>query len=248
VGRVEIAQGLPSPRSVARRWFRLFIRTLRRSLRDEISNAAAGVTFYTLLAFFPVVGALVSLYGLFADISMATKHLDYLSGVLPEGVLRFVGDEMVRAATTHPAIESGFARPRAVDHGANAGVQALVNGLNLAYQQKETRGFPLQCALARHNWAFTLILAFGILFWPAVRGRRRQCPRWPCYGQAPLRPFPASIVMAHGARAPAVVLPGSPVAGTLCLVRWLLPSCGQLRPMTAPVARRHGRIHDVALA
>src|SRR5437762_836721 len=83
LARMELAPPLSSPRLRVRRWLRLFIRALRQSLRDEISTPAAGVTFYALLAFFPFVGAFVSLYGLFSDITLATKHLDYLSGFLP---------------------------------------------------------------------------------------------------------------------------------------------------------------------
>ena len=37
----------------------------------------------------------MSLYGLFADIKTAREHLAYLGGFLPDGVLTFVGDEMV---------------------------------------------------------------------------------------------------------------------------------------------------------
>ena len=229
MGRMEIAQGLPSPRSVARRWFRLFIRTLRKSLRDEISNAAAGVTFYTLLAFFPVVGALVSLYGLFADISMATKHLYYLSGVLPEGVLQFVGDEMVRAAPPHPSqLSLAFALGLLLSiTGANAGVQALINGLNLAYQQKETRGFLRYNA---RSLAITLglllilILAFAILITaPTVPGPfGANVLRWPLLWTGAVAALAGLYRYGpnRGTRIRRRVLPGSLVASTL----WLLVS------------------------
>jgi membrane protein len=37
---------------------------------------AAGVTFYSLLAIFPAIAALVAVYGFFADLSSIAAHAD----------------------------------------------------------------------------------------------------------------------------------------------------------------------------
>jgi membrane protein len=50
---------------------------------DRILLVAAGVTFYAILALFPGIGAIVSVYGLFADPSRIVTHLDTLSGFAP---------------------------------------------------------------------------------------------------------------------------------------------------------------------
>ena len=115
---------------------------MARFIRDDIPTSAAATTFYLLLAFFPAVGAFVSLYGLFADIATAREHLSYLQGFLPMDVLRFVGDEMVRVTTAHPAkLSGGFLLGLLISIWfANSGVSSLMVGLNLAYEQKETRG------------------------------------------------------------------------------------------------------------
>jgi len=55
---------------------------------------AAGVTFYSLLAIFPAIAALVAIYGLFADPSQITAHVDGLSGVLPGGALDVIRNQM----------------------------------------------------------------------------------------------------------------------------------------------------------
>jgi membrane protein len=89
----------------------MFSRSGARFVRDDIPTAAAAATFYILLAFFPAVGAFVPLYGLFADVPTAREHLSYLQGFLPVDVLRFVGDEMLRVTTTHPAKLLGTAGP-----------------------------------------------------------------------------------------------------------------------------------------
>ncbi|HXJ02672.1 MAG TPA: YhjD/YihY/BrkB family envelope integrity protein, partial [Micropepsaceae bacterium] len=112
-------------------------------MADDIPTVAAGATFYVLLAFFPALAAFVSLYGLFADIHTAREHLSYLRGFLPRDVLNFVGDEMIRVTTTHPSKLSGaFIFSLAISlWSANAGVSSLIAGLNVAYEQKETRSF-----------------------------------------------------------------------------------------------------------
>src|SRR3954468_22640975 len=48
--------------------------------KDRILAVAAGVTFYSLLAIFPAIAALVSLYGLIADPVEISAHLQALSG------------------------------------------------------------------------------------------------------------------------------------------------------------------------
>lgn len=54
---------------------------------DRILLVAAVVTFYAILALFPGIGAIVSIYGLFADPSRIVTHLDTLSGFAPSGAV-----------------------------------------------------------------------------------------------------------------------------------------------------------------
>lgn len=44
----------------------------------------AGVAFYFLLAIFPLLAALVSMYGLFTDQATLIQHMVLLVGVIPE--------------------------------------------------------------------------------------------------------------------------------------------------------------------
>ena len=65
----------------AGRWKDLFLRVYNGISEDRIFANAAGVTFYSLLALFPGIAALVSIYGLFADPSTIVSHLDTISGL-----------------------------------------------------------------------------------------------------------------------------------------------------------------------
>ena len=67
----------------AKGWKDILWRTYEEINKDRILAVAAGVTFYALLALFPAIAALVSIYGLFADPATIQDHLNSLSGVLP---------------------------------------------------------------------------------------------------------------------------------------------------------------------
>ncbi|MGO7808121.1 YhjD/YihY/BrkB family envelope integrity protein, partial [Rhizobium ruizarguesonis] len=55
---------------------------------------AAGVTFYLLLALFPAMAALVSLYGLVADPATISEHLRELAGLMPLGAFDLLANQI----------------------------------------------------------------------------------------------------------------------------------------------------------
>jgi membrane protein len=123
-------------------WKTILVGTGSEFVRDEISTVAAGVTYSMLLAFFPAVTAFVSLYGLFADVHTVRQQLFFLRGILPPGVLRLVGNDMIRVTTTHSS-QLGIAFVVSVLislWSANWGASALMRALGIAYSRKETRG------------------------------------------------------------------------------------------------------------
>ena len=56
-------------------WKDIALRVYEGIQNDRILLVAAGVTFYGLLALFPAIAALVSLYGLFTDATTINEHL-----------------------------------------------------------------------------------------------------------------------------------------------------------------------------
>jgi len=52
---------------------------------NRVLSTAGSVALFTLLAVFPDIAAVVSLYGLFADASTTSTHLVLLSGMLSAG-------------------------------------------------------------------------------------------------------------------------------------------------------------------
>lgn len=79
-----------------RGWKDIAYRIYNGIFEDRIIAISAGVTFFVILALFPGIAGLISLYGLFADSSSIGQHLDKLSGVLPQGATQIVGDQIQR--------------------------------------------------------------------------------------------------------------------------------------------------------
>ncbi len=133
-----------------RGWLDIAWRTVKEVGDDRLPAVAGGVTFYTLLAIFPGLGAFVSLYGLFADVNQAQAQFIGLVGILPREFLGVIGDQMVRLAAAPPqrlGFAFGIALLLAI-WSASSGVKALFNGLNVAYDEEEKRGFVKLSVLA----------------------------------------------------------------------------------------------------
>jgi membrane protein len=85
----------------------------------------------------------VSSYGLFADPSTITTNLQSLALMLPEGSFGIVQDQINRV-TSHGSTTLGvtFAVGLAIAvWSANAGMKAVIDALNVVYDERETRGF-----------------------------------------------------------------------------------------------------------
>jgi membrane protein len=70
-----------------RGWKDILLRLFKDISKHRILALAAGMTYYSILALFPAIAALVAVYGLFSDPSTITRHLDQLGGFLPGGAL-----------------------------------------------------------------------------------------------------------------------------------------------------------------
>jgi membrane protein len=123
-------------------WKDILIRVWKNIGSHRVTVIAAGVAFYIILALFPAIAALVSLYGLFADPNTISSHLSSLAGVLPQGAVDVVGGEVTRVASQGqkslgPAFVIGLLTAL---WSANAGMKTLFDALNLVYDGQETRG------------------------------------------------------------------------------------------------------------
>lgn len=127
----------------ARGWRKILRRTVTEFSADQIPTVAAGVTFFGLLALFPALGAFVSLYGLFADLTGARRQISALAGLLPSGAVSVLEAQIqLLTQTNHGRLGLTFVVSLLFSlWSSNAGIKALIGGLNIAYEQREHRGF-----------------------------------------------------------------------------------------------------------
>jgi membrane protein len=127
----------------ARGWKDILWRTYEEFGKDRVMSIAAGVTYYALLALFPAIAALVSIYGLFADPATIQNHLNALSGVLPGGALEIIGEQVTRIASQgEGTLGFGFIFGLLISlWSANAGMKAVFDALNIVYGEEEKRSF-----------------------------------------------------------------------------------------------------------
>lgn len=143
-------------------WKDILWRTYEQVNDNRLLAVAAGVVFYGLLALFPAITALVSSYALFADPATINDHLAALAGILPAGAYSIVEDQIQRVLAKGE-VKLGFAF--AISLGlavwsANSGMKAVIDALNVVYDEKEERGFIKLNAV---SLAFTLCALLAVL-------------------------------------------------------------------------------------
>lgn len=110
---------------------------------DRVIPLAAGVTYFVLLSIFPAIAALVAIFGLFADPVIIGQQLDNLASIMPaEGIDMIRGQIDRLLAQGQKTLGLTFLASLAVSlWTANSGMKALIDALNIVYDEKEKRGF-----------------------------------------------------------------------------------------------------------
>jgi len=127
----------------ARGWGDILYRVWKDTGKKNLSLVAAGVTYYLLMALFPALAALVSVYGLIADPAEMTKRVQSLSGMLPPSTVNLIGDELqqlVSASNRSLGLGAVVGIVIALWSGVR-GMTGMMTALNIAYAQEERRGF-----------------------------------------------------------------------------------------------------------
>ena len=124
-----------------RGWYDIIWRTYREMNSDRVLSIAGGVAFFVLLAIFPAITALVSAYGLFFNGSTIANNLSLLNDVVPENVLSIVHEQAARiASNSGGTLSIGFIAGILVSlWSAMGGAKAMIDALNVIYEQKEGR-------------------------------------------------------------------------------------------------------------
>lgn len=157
----------------ARGWWAVLKRVWHQVLRDNISIIAAGCAFYALLALFPAITALVSIYGLIADPDLVGRQVESLHGVLPDEAIGLIATQARQVASAGSVLgwSAALALLLAL-WSASSGVRTLFTALDIAYEEEEKRSllrFNLTALLFTLGGIFALISGLGVIIGvPAV--------------------------------------------------------------------------------
>jgi len=147
VGRVnddDRGRQAASPAEIpAKGWKDVLLRVYANISAHRILALAAGMTYYSILAIFPAIAALVALYGFFSDPMTIARHLDQLGGFLPGGAIDIAKEQLTRVASKGTqTLGLTFAIGLATSlWSANAAMKSLFDTLNIVHGEEEKRGF-----------------------------------------------------------------------------------------------------------
>lgn len=169
----EVPETMSSTTADAER-FPALRRVWDRAASDRISLVAAGCAFYAMLALFPAMSVLVSVYGLAFDPTTVEPQLAVLQRLLPPETYQLIADKLHELVLTEPPrLEFGGALGMGIAlWSASAGTRAMIGALNLAYETTERRGFfHFQAFALSMTLAATLAVCIGIaalVFLPTI--------------------------------------------------------------------------------
>ncbi|MEC7761879.1 MAG: YihY/virulence factor BrkB family protein [Pseudomonadota bacterium] len=154
-----------SPRNLAfsgREWFAILKRVWTRFNENRLTLIAAGVAFFALLSLFPAITATIALAGLVFQPAEITEPLQEFAAALPDGAADIIIDQ---ATSVTGSDEGGLGLAAILGivlalYSASKGVENLMVGLNIAYAEKDERGF-IKSKLT--VFGLTLFLILGVI-------------------------------------------------------------------------------------
>jgi membrane protein len=177
-GEADRGREAESPAQVPPRGWKDVLLRVKKDIKDDnVSIVAAGVAFFSVLALFPALIAMISIYGLFVEPEEAAAQAQQLTEVMPTAAADLIGNQMqsVAAASSGNLSISLIISIAVALWSASSGMNALIQGVNIAYDEPETRGFIKLRGLAL-LLTIGAILVFGmaigaIAVFPALAGK-----------------------------------------------------------------------------
>ncbi len=123
-------------------WIDIGKRSFHEMKSDNVQIVAAGVAFYFFLAVFPTIIATISVYSLVLEPDQIREQISKLSLILPEQAFGMI-KEFLEPVIDKSKKEIGWGLAISVlisIWSANKGTSALFEGVNIAYDENDSRG------------------------------------------------------------------------------------------------------------
>ena len=142
-------------------WLAIAKRVVGEISEDHLLLIAAGCAFYGLLAVFPGIVAAMAIAGLFTDPTDLVGYIETLSRFMPAEAAQIVIDQAKSVAGSE---QGGLGLAAVIGvltafWSASAGMSAVIEGLNVAFEVSQPRGF-FKNILARLSLTFGLVIGF----------------------------------------------------------------------------------------
>ncbi len=153
-------------------WKQVLLRSWKEAGDDNVGLIAAGVAFYGFLALVPLLGAIVLSYGLVADPETVVRNMKGLTSVMPADAAKLIGEQLMNVVKTSGGKKGlGVLLALAVAlFGARNGAGSVITALNVAYEEKEKRGFIALNLLALAITGAAVVVAIVALIAIAALG------------------------------------------------------------------------------
>jgi membrane protein len=134
----------------AQGWWQVTRRAMKEASDDNVPILAGGVAFFAFLAVFPALIAAITIYGLIADPGEVAAQVEQLAAALPQTAQPILVDQLnAVVASSNGALGIGLVvSVLAALWSASSGTGNLLKAVNLAYDERETRGFVKARGLA----------------------------------------------------------------------------------------------------
>ncbi len=131
-------------------WRQILRRVLRRVLGNHLPLLSAGIAFWAVLSIAPVLVTALSVYGAVNTPQQALEQLSNVAGVLPDELEPIVADQLTTITTASANVLTwrGIIALVVALWTAGAAMTALMDTLNIAYHEIETRGFVRRTVIA----------------------------------------------------------------------------------------------------
>jgi membrane protein len=122
-------------------WAHVGWRVFASIFEHRLLTTSGGVAFFALLAIFPALATIVSLYSLFADPHAIPERVALLAGVVPTTIIDLIKGEIQSLAEKNiSTLSTAFLVGLLVSiWSANSGVSALFDALNVVHGETEER-------------------------------------------------------------------------------------------------------------
>jgi membrane protein len=150
-------------------WTYVGWRVFASIFEHRLLTTSGGVAFFALLAIFPALATIVSLYSLFADPHAIPERVALLAGVVPASIIDLIKGEIQSLAERNiSTLSTAFLIGLLVSMwSANSGVSALFDALNVVHGETEERSllqfYATTFAITLGAVVYGLIAIIGVL-------------------------------------------------------------------------------------